>query len=774
MRALSAAGRSLWGSLRIVALVVCAAAIVAGMLVVIGRARGQADRARRAQIRLEHVRSATQEIEIITLRSRGQNDKLTAEAALAGFARYRQVVLDVRALRGMDVPSASLRQIDHDIGVAYGYGLNAMAMSRVNPALGRRMALTRFSPALAELARATAVAARRQDAVARAALRRAGIATTGSLILGLVLLVLLGWRLHRLQRGSALAEQARAAERDGEERLRALVRHSSDVVAVIDASWSVSWIADSVRRMLGHDPEVLRGRPLRELIHPDDVELAERFLAELGPGAIRTASLRLRAADDSYRHLELVADNRVADPLIDGILLNVRDVSERHALLERLHHQAFHDDLTGLPNRALLEDRVIHALARLRRSGGLAAAVFLDLDDFKQVNDGLGHAAGDQLLQAVAGRIRETVRAQDTPARLGGDEFAVLLEDLECEDEARAVAERIGHAIAQPLAVAGRRITPAASIGVASARPTDSHDDLLRNADVAMYAAKQQGKARVAVFEGTMHDRALERFELAGELETALAGKQLELDYQPLIELEGGTITGFEALLRWNNPMRGRLYPDRFIAIAEATGLIVPIGAWVLQTACAQLAHWQRADRQTRRLQISVNVSARQLADELLPGHVRAAIAQSGIEPEQLTVEITEALLVDDGDSMQRQLRELKDIGIRLALDDFGTGFSALSYLRSFPLDAVKLDRSFLAGAREHPDKARLVGDIVEMAHNLGLEVVTEGIEDAADAALARGQRSDFGQGYHFSRPVDADAVERLLSSSLLSGRFIA
>jgi diguanylate cyclase (GGDEF)-like protein/PAS domain S-box-containing protein len=471
------------------------------MLAVIARERAQADRARRAQITMEQVRSETQEIEILTLQSADQDRKQAASSALAGFARYRQVVLDVRALRSMDVSPRSLQEVDHDIGVAYGYGLNAMAMSRVSPALGRRMALTAFSPALAQLARTTEAAARRQDAVARTALRRAGIATTGSLVLGLLLLVLLGWKLQGLQRGSALAEQARAAERRGEERLRALVRHSSDVVAVIDPSWNVRWLADSVGGVLDHQTQDLLGRPLKELIHPDDVEPAERLIADLAPGSIRTASLRLRAADGGYRHLELVADNRIADPLIDGILLNVRDVSERYALLERLHHQAFHDDLTGLPNRALLEDRVTQALARLRRSGGLAAVVFLDLDDFKQVNDGLGHAAGDQLLQRIGARIREAVREQDTPARLGGDEFAVLLEDLAGEDEALDAAQRICRAVAQPLTVAGRRIAPAASVGVACARPTDSHDDLLRNADVAMYAAKQQGKARVSMFD---------------------------------------------------------------------------------------------------------------------------------------------------------------------------------------------------------------------------------------------------------------------------------
>ena len=278
-----------------------------------------------------------------------------------------------------------------------------------------------------------------------------------------------------------------------------------------------------------------------------------------------------------------------------------------------------------------------------------------------------------------------------------------------------------------------------------------------------MYAAKRQGKARVAAFDSAMHQEALERFEVSDELGAALAGDQLVLDYQPLLELGGGTIAGFEALVRWEHPTRGRLYPDRFIGLAESTGLIVPIGAWVLRTACAQLRQWLDAHPAAGQLGISVNVSARQLSDGMLPGHVRAALEEACLAPAHLTLEITEALLVQDGEWMQRQLRELKDIGIRLAVDDFGTGYSALSYLRSFPVDVVKIDRSFVAGTHDNPERARFVGDIVEMAHNLGLEVVTEGIEEAAEASLMRDLRSDYGQGYHFSRPIAPEAIDALL-----------
>jgi EAL domain-containing protein (putative c-di-GMP-specific phosphodiesterase class I) len=308
---------------------------------------------------------------------------------------------------------------------------------------------------------------------------------------------------------------------------------------------------------------------------------------------------------------------------------------------------------------------------------------------------------------------------------------------------------------------------PSASIGVACLGPQDTAEELLRYADVAMYAAKERGKAQVACFEDAMRLQAIERLELTGELGDALAREELVLDYQPLVELGGGAIAGFEALLRWQHPTRGRLAPDRFIGLAESTGLIVPIGAWVVRSACAQLRRWQDAHPSAEQLEISVNISAHQLVDGELPAVVRGALHDAGIAPHRLTLEITEGLLVEDGERMQLQLRELRQIGVGLAVDDFGTGYSALSYLRSFPLDVLKIDRSFVAGIDHDPDRARLVRDIVEMAHNLGLTVVTEGIEEPGEATLLRDLRSDYGQGYWFSRPVDPATIDRLLSGEL-------
>ena len=459
----------------------------------------------------------------------------------------------------------------------------------------------------------------------------------------------------------------------------------------------------------------------------------------------------------------MIAHNHIGDPLIDGILLNFRDVSERVALEEQLRHQAFHDDLTGLANRALFEDRLTLALSRGRRHDGRLAVIFVDLDDFKTVNDSLGHAVGDELLRATAQRLASCLRVQDTAARLGGDEFAILLEDLSSPDEAWEIAERLRRALEPPVVLDGRRIAASASLGLECPGPHATAADVLGNADLAMYAAKDAGKGRVARFEPAMRAQLVERVELGTELGLALERDELFVEYQPQVDLDTEQIIGVEALVRWQHPTRGRLGPDRFIALAESNGAIVEIGRWVLETACTQLRHWHD-EAGAEDLQMSVNVSSRQLVDPDLPRYVRAAVDAAGIDPTRLTLEITEHLLLDDGELMQRRLQALKEIGVRLAVDDFGTGYSALSYLQAFPIDVLKIDRSFVSGIDRDPERARLVRSIVDMGHTLRLSVVSEGIEEVGEAALMREFRSQYGQGYLFSKPVDPIALDRLLA----------
>ncbi|UUY06165.1 bifunctional diguanylate cyclase/phosphodiesterase [Svornostia abyssi] len=451
------------------------------------------------------------------------------------------------------------------------------------------------------------------------------------------------------------------------------------------------------------------------------------------------------------------------DAGVDGILLNIRDVSDRLALEDQLRHQAFHDGLTGLANRTLFEDRLLHALQAARRRGDLLAVLFLDLDDFKTINDSLGHVTGDAVLREVAERVGRCLRAADTAARLGGDEFAVLLEHVGDEEEALMVAERLLQELHPPVLVDGRELSVAGSVGVAFGHEGATVDELLRNADAAMYAAKAKGKQTVEVFRDAMHRAALERLELTGELQHAIGDEQFELHFQPIVELQAGNIVGCEALVRWGHPRRGRLAPDEFIPVAEDTGLIVPLGAWILRTACMQMVRWQAAGIADDMRSMSVNVSTRQLRDPGFPAEVRSALAASGLDPACLTLEITESLLVDDRMLILQQLSQLKALGLRLAVDDFGTGYSVLSYLQQFPIDILKIDKSFVAGMEIAPDRAKLVRGIVELGESLNLQIVAEGIERAEQAAQLRAMRGPLGQGFLYSRPLEPDAMTALL-----------
>ena len=754
------------GSLRIVPIFVAALAVIAGMLVMADYGRREADRARQAQAVMERTRTLGAGIDSLTWRriAAGRNGGTDAVVS-EGLDQYKRLTASLRRLQALGVPRSRTAPVERRLGEAYGLGMQALLASRTDAHLGGRVARNDFAPAMRRFDAAIAALAEEQDGIARAAQQRTWLGWLGSLAIGLLLLCILGWRMHRIQRRSAVAEQARDAERRGEARLHALVRHSSDVVAVVDGTSQIRWIAESVRGTLGYDPAHAIGVRLTDHVHPDDAVPAARFLEKAAwrRGRAGSLSVRLRTADGDYRAVEVVAHNHVGDPLIDGILLNFRDVSDRVALEEQLRRQAFHDDLTGLANRALFEDRLTLALSRSRRHEGQLAVVFVDLDDFKTVNDSLGHGVGDELLRTTAQRLASCLRAQDTAARLGGDEFAILLEDLSSPDEAWEIAERLRRALEPPVVLDGRQIAASASFGVECPGPHLTADAVLGNADLAMYAAKEAGKGRVERFEPAMRAQLIERVELGAELGLALEREELFLEYQPLVELETERITGVEALVRWQHPTRGRLAPDRFIALAESNGTIVEIGRWVLETACAQLRRWQD-ETGVADLQMSVNVSTRQLADSNLPGHVRAAVEAAGIDPTCLTLEITEHLLLDDGELMQRRLRALKEIGVHLAIDDFGTGYSALSYLQTFPIDVLKIDRSFVSGIDRDPERARLVRSIVEMGHNLSLSVVSEGIEEAGEAALMREFRSQYGQGYLFSRPVDAATLQHLLT----------
>ena len=555
--------------------------------------------------------------------------------------------------------------------------------------------------------------------------------------------------------------------RESEARFRSLVQNASDVTMVVGADTVVSYVTPPVQRVLGWEPAELLGVELADLVHPEEAAYARAFYAEMdgdGDSAI-TVEWRVRHRDGSWRQFEVVNASLLDDDAVRGIVATLRDVTERRALERELEHQAFHDRLTGLANRALFRDRLEHALARRNRNQHPVAVLLLDLDDFKVVNDSLGHAAGDRLLVMVAERLRGHLRASDTTARLGGDEFAVLLDDPATADEATLVAERLVEVLTAPYHLDGRELFVRASIGVALAAATGQPaDELLRDADMAMYAAKAQSRGGYQVFQPALHEAAVGRLALEADLQRGIEEGQFALHYQPILELASGRLVGLEALLRWHHPERGWVAPLDFIPAAEASGQIVPIGRFVLRQACRQAVAWQ-ARFPARPLRMSVNVSARQLQEPDVAEDLKRVVDECGMDPRLLVLEITETVLVQDVEAMAAKLRALTACGLRVAVDDFGTGYSSLSYLHRFPVHLLKIDKSFIDRVDGSFDDAALARAIVRLGQALHLETVAEGVETASQLAALRELGCTFGQGYHFAKPLDAGGIEELLEA---------
>jgi diguanylate cyclase (GGDEF)-like protein len=434
---------------------------------------------------------------------------------------------------------------------------------------------------------------------------------------------------------------------------------------------------------------------------------------------------------------------------------------------EELAFLATHDSLTGLANRALILDRTEQMLARSRRSKTPVAALFIDLDNFKQVNDTLGHDAGDELLRAVAARLDGVVRATDTLGRLGDDEFVVVAEDLSLTAGPEPIAERLLEALEQPFTLgaedgASAGLTVTASIGIAAGERSTAAD-LLRDADIAMYRAKWDGKNRYVAFEAVMQDALERRMQLELDLRGALENDEFFLVYQPTFDLRDMSPTGLEALIRWNSPTRGLIQPDDFIPTLEETGLIVEVGKWVLEEACRQGAKWRRDGHE---IGMAVNISARQLDTDELVSEVRDALSNSGLQPNALTLEITETSLMRNAEQTARRLTAIKELGVRVAIDDFGTGYSSLAHLQQFPVDALKIDRSFISGLTEHQEGETLLHELVQLGKALSIETLAEGIEHQRELSLLQDEQCDSGQGFLYARPLDAAATEAFLRDS--------
>ena len=467
--------------------------------------------------------------------------------------------------------------------------------------------------------------------------------------------------------------------------------------------------------------------------------------------------------DGTWCDVEAVVANQLDRPSVSGYVAHVRDITERKEFEALLAHRALHDPLTGLANRQLILDRADRMLLRSRRDGQPVAAFFVDLDNFKDANDSLGHEAGDRLLQAVASRLVGLLRTSDTVGRLGGDEFVILAEGISLADGPKVIAERIRQVLRPPFYIEGFEslpITVAASVGIAVG-DRQSAQELLRDADIALYRAKGAGRDQAVIFQEAMHVAASDRLTLRTELDSALTSGEFRLLYQPIVDLDLLQMRGVEALIRWEHPTKGLLTPDKFIPVLEDTGDIVDVGRWVLGEACRQLALWRSAGHE---LTMSVNASMRQLDSSSFVDDVHSALEANGLDPSSLIIEITESVLMKDANATVARLHRLKELGVLLAIDDFGTGYSSLAYLRQFPVDVLKIDRSFVSEMSGSPDAAALIHTLVELGHTLGLVTLAEGIEQSGQIDGLRTENCDHGQGYLFSRPVAAAEIEQLFT----------
>ena len=558
---------------------------------------------------------------------------------------------------------------------------------------------------------------------------------------------------------------------DSEERLRFLVEHVPSVVYTAETGSDGRWlyVSPQIESLLGFTAEEWMADPDRwwKQVHPDDrpaiQDDEESLLRGLEDRSV-AIEYRMKTRDGRTVWVNddavVIRDEHGKALYWSGVL---SDVTDRKTLELQLQHQAFHDSLTGLANRALFADRVEHALQRAARSGEQVAVLFLDLDDFKTVNDSLGHEAGDELLVAVAGRLRRCLRPSDTIARLGGDEFAILLE-AESIDSASVVADRTVKAIEEPIVLGDREVVIHASIGIELGDSRQhSAGDLLRNADVAMYVAKAGGKARFEIFDSSMHQAALQRLEIRADLERALIDNEFVVHYQPIVGLQESGVLGMEALIRWQHPERGLMPPLDFIPVAEETGLIVPIGRWVLREAALQAKRWQAVIPEGESFTMSVNVSARQLMRAEIVDEVAAVLLETGIPPDSLTLEITESVLMNDRHAAITRLHQLKELGVRVAVDDFGTGYSSLGYLSTLPIDILKIDKSFIDRVASGAEDSAIAQAVIKLGNSLRLTVVAEGIEAVEQATALKAMRCHRGQGFYFSKPLDANGVDELL-----------
>jgi diguanylate cyclase (GGDEF)-like protein/PAS domain S-box-containing protein len=574
------------------------------------------------------------------------------------------------------------------------------------------------------------------------------------------LAILVMARQSVILRDDAKERQRRAVDLV-EARFASLIRNASDAIMIVDADGRIEYASPAMQRTFGLWNDDLVGRRLGEIWREADRERIAAFLAEVtATQGVSIGPVELSLGTKAKRFIaECVGSNLLDDPAVKGLALNLRDVTERKALEDQLRQLAFHDPLTLLANRSLFRNRVEHALDLSRRTRDQLAVLIIDLDNFKNVNDSLGHDIGDRLLQTAAQRLVKCTRAADTVARLGGDEFAVLLEGVSTLEQAEKIAASVTEAFREPFTIDGNDLLVTASVGVALSEPGHDTEALLRNADIAMYGAKSSGKGRHVVFHARMQEQLRERLRLEDDLSQALVRNEFFLEFQPIIDLKTTELLGVEALVRWQHPVQGRLLPGRFIPMAEETGQVIALGRWVLMDACCRVREWRRSIAAGEGLRVAVNISGRHLQQGDLVADVRQALEASGLEPESLLIELTESTMMHNSESNLLRLRELKALGVRLAIDDFGTGYSSLSYLHRFPIDILKIDRSFVSRLTESAEGPKLARAVVMLGETLGLETVAEGVEVDEQVTQLLQLGCVAAQGFLFSHATSLDVI---------------
>ena len=563
-------------------------------------------------------------------------------------------------------------------------------------------------------------------------------------------------------------ETERALEAS-EARFRVLTESSLDLISVLDADGAIQYQSPALRHLLGYEPADTVGKNVSELVHQDDIETVRAALRRIieSRQSIEPVEFRIRHRDGMWRTFESLGTNCLSNPHIHGVVFNSRDVTDRKVIQQRIQHLAYHDNLTGLPNRSLLQDRLAHSIARAERSNRKVAVLFIDLDNFKNINDTLGHDVGDELLRQVSRRLSECVRLEDTIARQGGDEFIVLLDSLEDGRGASVVAQKILNSLRAPFILSGIEQHVSGSVGIAL-YPEDGRDaqTLMKNADTAMFHGKGLGKNTYQYFTAQMNIAVKRRMTLESALRRAVMQKDFVLHYQPQINLESGEIIAVEALVRWKTEDSGTVMPGDFIPLAEETGLINEIGEWVLREGCRQAQEWQGMGLPKRRM--AINLSARQFSDRGFLDMVTRVLAETGLDPACLELEITESQVMRQTEGMIMLLNKLSEMGVQLAIDDFGTGYSSLSYLKRLPIQKLKIDQSFVRDITVDPNDTAIVVAIINMAKSLDLETIAEGVETAGQLALLRSKGCRIGQGFYFSAPVRAEVLYPLLKQNNL------